>query len=63
MWETLPDLPANKRALSIALTLSARAREAIMTSDVDRFSTNDGVKLLLEDKLFKKDFVDLAKSV
>ena len=62
MWETLTPLPANKRALAIAVRLSGTALEAIMTSDADQFSTNPDVKLLLEDmdKILKKDSVDLA---
>ena len=61
-WERCTDLPKNKRAMAIALSLTGKARSQAMLMDINVLNEDNGVTQILAelDKVFQKDAIDLA---
>ena len=57
LWETFTDLSAEKRAPAICLSLTGRARDAVLELDITKLNSVTGVKELIAklDTLFLKD--------
>ena len=57
LWEIATNIIPKKRAATVFLTLSGKAREAVLEMDTDDLSSDDGMTKLYEklDSLFKVD--------
>ena len=62
IWQRFTTLSPRKQALAIFLSLTGKAREAVLELDIDTLNTDDGVDRVLEqlDKLYLKDKLQLA---
>ena len=62
IWETFTNLESKKRAPAIFLTLEGQARDAVLEMEIEKLSSDDGVKELLKtlDVLYLKDECTLA---
>ena len=62
IWQLFTDLPLTKQGPAIFLTLEGKAREAVLELDVEKLSSQDGVKNVLEklDSLYAQDKIQVA---
>ena len=62
IWRAVTELPKEKQALAVTLSLSGSIKKSALELDADVLGTNEGMDTLLEhlDKVFKKEEKDCA---